>query len=95
MTDTRHALIIANERYDDRALKQLKAPGHDADALAEVLGDPQIGDFDVDVVSNQPSYVLRRRIEHFFSDRRRLARGPWTPPSSGPCSSPSAPPSPP
>ncbi|MEV8089577.1 caspase, EACC1-associated type [Streptomyces nigra] len=71
MTDTRHALIIANERYDDRALKQLKAPGHDADALAEVLGDPQIGDFDVDVVSNQPSYVLRRRIEHFFSDRRR------------------------
>ncbi|MEU6533790.1 caspase family protein [Streptomyces sp. NPDC046928] len=71
MTDTRHALIIANERYDDRALKQLKAPGHDADALAEVLGDPRIGDFDVDVVSNQPSYVLRRRIEHFFSDRRR------------------------
>lgn len=71
MTDTRHALIIANERYDDRALKQLKAPGHDADALAEVLGDPLIGDFDVDVVSNQPSYVLRRRIEHFFSDRRR------------------------
>ncbi|MFD6311313.1 caspase, EACC1-associated type [Streptomyces nigra] len=71
MTDTRHALIIANERYDDRALKQLKAPGHDADALAEVLGDPEIGDFDVDVVSNQPSYVLRRRIEHFFSDRRR------------------------
>ncbi|GHH17598.1 caspase family protein [Streptomyces lanatus] len=71
MTDTRHALIIANDRYDDRALKKLKAPAHDADALADVLHDPQIGDFEVDVISNEPSHVLRRRIERFFSDRRR------------------------
>ncbi|MFH0520725.1 caspase family protein [Streptomyces sp. M41] len=71
MTDTRHALIIANDHYDDRALKKLKAPGHDASALATVLHDPQIGDFEVDVVRNQPAHVLRRRVEHFFADRRR------------------------
>ncbi|MHC3467511.1 caspase, EACC1-associated type [Streptomyces sp. 7R007] len=71
MTESRHALIIANDSYDDRGLKQLKAPGHDADALAEVLRDPQIGDFEVVVIRNQPVQVIRRTIEHFFADRRR------------------------
>ncbi|MFD9316111.1 caspase family protein [Streptomyces sp. NPDC060053] len=71
MTSARHALIIANDRYADQGLKQLRAPGEDATALAGVLHDPQIGDFEVDVVRNAPADTMRRRIQGFFNDRRR------------------------
>ncbi|MGW2619706.1 caspase, EACC1-associated type [Streptomyces sp. NPDC001500] len=71
MTNARHALIIANDRYADQGLKQLKAPAQDAAALAGVLHDPQIGDFDVDVLRNAPADAMRRRVQGFFSDRRR------------------------
>ncbi|MEV2212005.1 caspase family protein [Streptomyces sp. NPDC050997] len=71
MTESRHALIIANDRYDDQGLKKLRAPAQDATALAEVLHNPEIGDFDVDVARNEPAHVMRRRIQGFFNDRRR------------------------
>ncbi|MGW6404972.1 caspase family protein [Streptomyces sp. NPDC055134] len=71
MTDSRHALIIANDRYDEQGLKKLRAPAQDAASLAEVLHDPQIGDFEVEVVRNEPAHVMRRRIQRFFNDRRR------------------------
>ncbi|MFJ9742086.1 caspase domain-containing protein [Streptomyces sp. NPDC101166] len=71
MDRPRHALIIANDRYEDGGLRQLKAPAQDAVALAEVLGDPQIGDFDVDVLRNEPAHAIRRTVERFFSDGRR------------------------
>ncbi|WP_326668738.1 caspase family protein [Streptomyces canus] len=70
-TQSRHALIIANDRYDDQGLKKLRAPAQDATALAEVLHDPEIGDFEVDVVRNAPADMMRRRIQGFFNDRRR------------------------
>lgn len=71
MGESRHALIIANDAYEDQGLKTLRAPGHDAEALSEVLGDPQIGDFDVEVVRNASAQDMRTSIEAFFSDRRR------------------------
>jgi hypothetical protein len=71
MTDSRHALIIANDRYDDQGLKKLRAPARDASALAEVLHDPKIGDFEVQVVRNEPVSVINRRVQAFFNDRRR------------------------
>jgi hypothetical protein len=71
MTEFRHALIIANDRYDDQGLRKLRAPAQDAAALAEVLHDPEIGDFEVEVVRNEPAHVMRRRIQGFFNDRRR------------------------
>ncbi|GGS65308.1 caspase family protein [Streptomyces cinerochromogenes] len=71
MTDARHALIIANDRYGDQGLTKLRAPAQDAAALAEVLHDPQIGDFDVQVVRNASADLMRRRIQGFFNDRRR------------------------
>ena len=67
----RYALIVANNRYDDPALKPLVGPMKDAEALAGVLGDPQIGDFEVDLVLNQPQHLLRRRVNRFFHDRER------------------------
>ncbi|MFE8958661.1 caspase family protein [Streptomyces iakyrus] len=71
MTDSRHALIIANDRYTDQGLKKLRAPAQDAAALEKVLHDPQIGDFEVEVVHNASADVMRRRIQGFFNERRR------------------------
>ncbi|GAA4326764.1 hypothetical protein GCM10023086_54470 [Streptomyces venetus] len=71
MTDSRHALIIANDRYADQGLKKLRAPAQDATALAGVLHDARIGDFDVEVVRNASADAMRRHIQRFFNDRRR------------------------
>ncbi|WP_053667778.1 caspase family protein [Streptomyces sp. NRRL B-1140] len=71
MTDSRHALIIANDRYADQGLKKLRAPAQDAAALERVLHDPQIGDFEVEVVHNASADLMRRRVQGFFNDRRR------------------------
>ena len=45
MSGQRKALIIANDEYEQEALRDLLAPAADAEALGRVLGDPQIGDF--------------------------------------------------
>src|SRR4051812_34492906 len=71
MTESRHALIIANDRYADQGLKKLRAPAQDAAALAGVLEDPQIGEFKVQVVHNARADEMRRSIQLFFKDRRR------------------------
>jgi hypothetical protein len=71
MTESRHALIIANDRYADQGLKKLKAPAQDAAALERVLRDPQIGDFEVEVVHNASADLMRRRIQGFFNGRSR------------------------
>ncbi|MFJ8198616.1 caspase family protein [Streptomyces sp. NPDC096152] len=70
MGASRRALIIANDSYQDAGLRRLRAPAQDAVALADVLHDPQIGDFAVDVVKNEPAHVIERRVEAFFSDGR-------------------------
>ena len=49
----RAALVIATTSYQDPELRQLRAPAHDADDLAEVLGNPRIGAFTVTRVIDQ------------------------------------------
>jgi hypothetical protein len=71
MEGGRSALIVANDRYQDPRLRRLRAPTRDAEALARVLGDPEIGDFQVKVVTNEPEHRLRREIAAFFADRGR------------------------
>ncbi len=71
MAEKRFALIIATYQYDDTDLGQLVSPAHDAEALSQVLKDPVIGDFDVKVLLNKPSYDVKLEIETFFSDRKR------------------------
>ncbi len=70
MSGQRKALIIANDAYEQEALRNLLAPGADAEALGWVLGDAQIGDFAVQVVQNEPSYVIEGQIEDLFSESR-------------------------
>jgi hypothetical protein len=66
----RKALIIANDEYEQEALRNLLAPGADAEALGQVLSDPQIGGFSVQVVRNEPSHVIEAHIEDLFSESR-------------------------
>lgn len=70
-TGVRRALIVANARYDDPGLAQLRAPGHDAEALRRVLGDPAVGGFDVELLQDGDERTIRRRIAAFFADRDR------------------------
>jgi caspase domain-containing protein len=66
----RLALIVANDEYEQVALRDLPGPRADAEALGRVLGDPDIGHFAVQVVRNEPSYVIQAKIEELFSESR-------------------------
>ena len=70
MSGQRKALIVANDTYEQEALQNLLAPAADAEALGRVLGDPQIGDFAVQVVRNEPAHVIQAQIEELFSESR-------------------------
>jgi uncharacterized caspase-like protein len=69
MGSSRDALIVASYDFSDPGLRRLRAPAHDADALAEVLRDPEIGDFAVRTVLNRPAHEVAVAIERFFADR--------------------------
>ena len=70
MRGQRRALIIANDEYEQEGLQNLLAPAADAEALGRVLSDPQIGDFAVQVVRNEPAHVIQGHIEEVFSESR-------------------------
>lgn len=70
MDGTRVALVVANDRYDDPGLRQLVAPAHDAAALADVLADPAVGGFEVQVLRNASAQEIRFAVEDFFADRK-------------------------
>jgi ABC-type glycerol-3-phosphate transport system substrate-binding protein len=67
---TRSALIVANDDYQDAGLRRLRAPAADAQALASVLQDPKIGEFQVRTLLNEPAHEVTLAVEEFFADRR-------------------------
>ncbi|MCX4667989.1 caspase family protein [Streptomyces sp. NBC_01381] len=65
------ALLIATYDYpQDATLRRLTAPPHDAQSLKEVLEDPAIGGFDVEILINEPHYVVGQAIGVLYRDRR-------------------------
>jgi hypothetical protein len=70
MADRREALIIATGEYEHEGLRDLRSAAADATALAEVLHDPGIGGFAVDVLRDGSAHEVRSRIEDFFADRQ-------------------------
>ena len=70
MDGTRSALIIASEQYTDPGLRALRAPASDAQALAAVLRDPDIGGFEVRTLLDEPAHVVNLTVEEFFADRQ-------------------------
>ncbi|MDI6098778.1 caspase family protein [Actinoplanes sp. NEAU-A12] len=71
MSGRREALVVAVHDYADPGLSRLRAPGHDADALARVLGDQSVGGFHVRQLRNEPAHVVSEALEDFFADRDR------------------------
>src|SRR5215212_7246446 len=69
MGGARLALIVANDSYDDPGLGRLQAPARDAEALADVLEDPGVGAFEIQVLQNETAQAIRVAIEAFFADR--------------------------
>ena len=65
----RSALVIATASYQDPEFRQLRAPVHDADDLALVLGDADLGAFTVTRLIDQDERQLRREIDAFLSGR--------------------------
>jgi uncharacterized caspase-like protein len=70
MTGQRKALIVACGEYEHDGLRRLPASAADADALQRVLGDARIGGFDVQVVRDQPAYVVKVQIEDLLAEAR-------------------------
>ncbi len=67
----KYALIIGNTEYVDPGLAQLTAPGKDAEDFARVLKDQEICAFDeVNILLNQPEYIVRRTIDEFFDQKK-------------------------
>jgi caspase domain-containing protein len=62
----RRALVVATSDYEDPKLRELRAPGADAEALTKVLGDPAIGAFEVSTLPDPHEDELRRRVSSFF-----------------------------
>jgi hypothetical protein len=70
MGERRLALVVATDRYDDEALRELAAPAADANALADVLRDPELGSFEVDILSNATSSAVAEHVERLLVERR-------------------------
>ncbi|WP_181803434.1 caspase, EACC1-associated type [Streptomyces shenzhenensis] len=65
----RFALLIATYTYEDAGLRQLTAPGNDAEALAEVLGDPAVAGFEVTTLVNEPHHRVGAAVGDFLRAR--------------------------
>ncbi|WP_051773207.1 caspase, EACC1-associated type [Saccharothrix sp. NRRL B-16314] len=65
------ALLIATYEYEDAGLRRLITPAHDAEAFAEVLGDPSIAGFEVTTLVNEPLHQVGRAIGTFYRGCRR------------------------
>jgi hypothetical protein len=70
MPGRRLALIVATDSYVDAGLQRLRAPAEDAEALAEVLGDPELGGFDVTTLLNEPHWSINEQVEQLLVDAR-------------------------
>jgi hypothetical protein len=66
---TRSALTVAGDDYQDPGLRRPPAPATDAQALARVLRDPDIGGFEVRTLLNQPAQEVELAAAEFFADR--------------------------
>jgi hypothetical protein len=59
MTDSKAALLVATSEYGDPRFNRLRAPAHDVEALSGVLGDPDVGAFEVHKLVNERSWASR------------------------------------
>ncbi|HSK56889.1 MAG TPA: caspase family protein [Jiangellales bacterium] len=70
MAGRRRALVVANDSYENEGLRHLRSPAADAEALSEVLGDPQIGASRSPWCATSRRTDIGARIEDLFADSR-------------------------
>ena len=66
----RTALLIGTSIYEDQSLRTLVAPEAEIENLAEVLGKPEIGAFQVEAIVNAPAHRITMVIEDHLTSRR-------------------------
>lgn len=67
----RYALVIATSAYrDDASLRQLRSPCRDAEAMAQVLANPELGGFQVTTMINRPLQELKVSVQEFLTERK-------------------------
>lgn len=64
----RLALVVANQTYDDPALRRLRSPGRDAEDLHQLLADPRVGAFEVTAILDEPAREVRIAADDFLTD---------------------------
>lgn len=69
MTNRRLALVVAVDHYAQAVLNRLASPAADAEALVGVLGNPDLGGFEVDVLRNSHSWTICQHVEGLLADR--------------------------
>lgn len=67
----RLALIIANAEFQDGRFSRLVAPNQDAPALAEVLQNPEIGNFETTSVINAGHETVAKAINRLYRQRKK------------------------
>jgi YVTN family beta-propeller protein len=66
----RLALVITVDRYDNPGLRELAAPAADAQGLADVLGDPDLGGFELEFLHNPTSWTTNEKVDGLLADRQ-------------------------
>lgn len=66
----RIALLVATDMHSDSTFTKLAAPSADATALADVLGDPSVGGYEVTVLVNPPAAQVTRQVETTLTQAR-------------------------
>ncbi|MET8779083.1 caspase family protein [Nocardia sp. NPDC004654] len=71
-TGARLALVIASGHFVNSDLRDLPSASIDAKGMHSILSDQQIGRFSVTTLIDKQEHELRRQIEDFLSDRRKI-----------------------
>ncbi|AGZ43493.1 caspase family protein [Actinoplanes friuliensis] len=65
----RYALLVAAGDYDDEYFAQLRSPAQDVQSLAQVLEDPGLGGFEVQVLQNATESEIRVALDLLTAER--------------------------
>ncbi len=71
MDGKRIAIVIGSSEHEDSRLSFLESPAQDAMKLTQVLQNTKIGNYEVKLFLNAPSYNVNKAIESLFKDRKR------------------------
>lgn len=63
----RAALVLAVSEYKDTTLRQLRSPAGDAEEFGQVLGNPDLGGFEVTTVLDGRASEIRLAVEEFLA----------------------------